>query len=490
MNDLPEGVYTSEPSTGRRQAAVQAVSMGRAYVPTHLDELKRRPQWVAHRAKRPIAPHTGRAASSTDPATWSTYDEATALVNAGRADGIGFVLTDGDPYACIDLDNCRDPESGEINPDARAIVEALNSYSEVSPSGTGLHIWVVATIPGKRNRTEHVEMYATKRYMTVTGRPLPGYDVPIRPAQEGVGILYRHLFSESAQVHDPTRPILALDDQDIIDRLRRDKDGHGIAGPLLDGDSSGYPSPSEARGALAFKCCFYTDDHEQIARILLASRLFKPASSVGERGRKAQHDARAAIRDYRGPRYDPSLSHTTSPTALVAPVNHDSVLLPAEADIDALGAEDLRAMLRAAQSRLVAKDRELQAHREVENALQTVLSCEGIEAGPRLTAAGVLLECASKQARGELPTEIGYHVPASWIARRTGQTPKTVSRHLKKLDACGLIDRRVVRKKERIPERTVDDDGVIHDDMREDNGRQNFIAFPPSVADFAARFAA
>jgi putative DNA primase/helicase len=56
------------------------------------------------------------------------------------ADGIGLVLTEDDPYAAGDLDHCRDPQSGEIQPWAQAIVNRLQSYTEISPSGTGLRI--------------------------------------------------------------------------------------------------------------------------------------------------------------------------------------------------------------------------------------------------------------------------------------------------------------------------------------------------------------
>ena len=126
-------------------------------------ELTERARWVRHEAKRPITVD-GRPASSTNPATWSTYSEA-ARSKAG--DGLGFVLGAG--IACLDLDNCLD---GRGRPDARAraiLARVPGAYVEVSPSGRGLHVW--GTAPEQRGRRyEGYEVYSTGRYITVTGR--------------------------------------------------------------------------------------------------------------------------------------------------------------------------------------------------------------------------------------------------------------------------------------------------------------------------------
>ncbi|MEE8370050.1 MAG: hypothetical protein V3S00_04695, partial [Dehalococcoidia bacterium] len=87
-------------------------------------ELKSRRQWVAWKwqerdgklTKPPVNPHTGGPASTTDGATWGTYDEAIQLAQGKRAAGVGFVFTPEDPYVGVDLDKCRDPETSEIEP--------------------------------------------------------------------------------------------------------------------------------------------------------------------------------------------------------------------------------------------------------------------------------------------------------------------------------------------------------------------------------------
>jgi primase-polymerase (primpol)-like protein len=111
-------------------------------------------------------------ASSTNPATWSSYKDAAAST-AGV--GSGFVLSDTDEIVCLDLDHCLDPLTGRLAPWAAAVLrDAGATYVEVSPSGDGLHIWGRADVrQGRRIRRPDgtaVEIYGTGRYITVTGR--------------------------------------------------------------------------------------------------------------------------------------------------------------------------------------------------------------------------------------------------------------------------------------------------------------------------------
>ena len=79
------------------------------------------------------------------PSTWSDYSTALASVQAGDADGIGYVLTEDDPFAAIDLDHCRDLGTRSIDVWAQNFLDAgRHSYSEVTPSGTGCRIWGLA----------------------------------------------------------------------------------------------------------------------------------------------------------------------------------------------------------------------------------------------------------------------------------------------------------------------------------------------------------
>ncbi len=148
--------------------------------------MKDAPHWVAHRAKRPINPKTGRAASVTDWTTWGTFDEAMARVQAGKVDGVGYAFTSDDGLIFIDLDDAI-AEDGSVAEWARPVVDAAvhaRAFVEVSPSGSGLHI----VVRGKKGFTwankpitnaagEHIgaiEVYDSARYATVTGRLIDG----------------------------------------------------------------------------------------------------------------------------------------------------------------------------------------------------------------------------------------------------------------------------------------------------------------------------
>lgn len=131
-------------------------------------ELRQLPRWIRHSRKVPITV-TGQAASSTNPLTWSDYQTASA---ATAGDGLGFVLN-GDGIVCIDLDHCFD---GRPTAEAQAVIDSLpETYIEVSPSGTGLHIWGYADLEKGRRFSRNglsVEIYPNGRYLTVTGKAL------------------------------------------------------------------------------------------------------------------------------------------------------------------------------------------------------------------------------------------------------------------------------------------------------------------------------
>ena len=155
--------------------------------PKQLEELKDLKQWVAYRLvwnekkgkadKRPINPYDGTGAKANDPATWGTYDEAMnyaerAGLIAGKSGGIGFEFGNG--YCGIDLDNVI-LEDGSLKPFASEIVKVMNSYTEYSPSGKGLHVLCKLSSSmsdfGERHRNDEIglEMYDSGRFFTVTG---------------------------------------------------------------------------------------------------------------------------------------------------------------------------------------------------------------------------------------------------------------------------------------------------------------------------------
>jgi hypothetical protein len=232
-------------------------------IPNELVELQ---QWVAWRAadrpgtnkpaKIPVDPKTGKNADVSNPVTWGTFAEAKARCLQEELYGVGFVLTDEDSLVCVDVDNCRDPRTKELTETARRFLESMNSYAEVSPSGTGVHIWVQGDVP-RNARQGGIEIYKTGRFITVTGRHLNLSSPPTvalgGPALEN---LFRSIASEipsttrNANVATPTRGgITQTQLTRVVTEASKGPDGAKFRN-LWKGDWSGYPSRSEADLAL------------------------------------------------------------------------------------------------------------------------------------------------------------------------------------------------------------------------------------------------
>lgn len=108
----------------------------------------------------------GNAASSTNPSTWTDYESA---ASSSVGVGVGFVLSGDDRIVCVDLDDCLDSR-GRLLAWAKDVVDGLPAtYVEVSPSGRGLHVWGFGDVDRARCTTG-VEVYGSRRYITVTGR--------------------------------------------------------------------------------------------------------------------------------------------------------------------------------------------------------------------------------------------------------------------------------------------------------------------------------
>ena len=113
-------------------------------------------------------------ASSTNPRTWRTLQECVDAIerHPGRYAGVGRVIAKDDPYVGVDLDDVRDPKTGKLSSRAAEIVGRLDSYAEVSPSETGVKLWVRATM-NRAYKKPGVEVYPHSRYFTLTGWVLP-----------------------------------------------------------------------------------------------------------------------------------------------------------------------------------------------------------------------------------------------------------------------------------------------------------------------------
>lgn len=272
--------------------------------------LKDLPQWLVWRreerggkiTKVPYNPATGALASVTNAADWATFEEAVAA--SSKYDGIGFVLTADDPFTGIDLDHCYDPKTGVIEPWALAIVDQLFSYTERSPSGTGLRIFVKGTLIQKGRKKGPIEFYDAKRYLTLTGNHLADTPVTIEDRHTTLQLVHETHFPPAKRDKSgdgPSYPI-ATDDETQLARMFQSTHGEKIQ-KLWNGDwSNDYPSQSEADSALCFHLAYWFGrDPERMDRLFRCSKLMRDKwdSPRGEStyGRECVANARAKTTD-------------------------------------------------------------------------------------------------------------------------------------------------------------------------------------------------
>lgn len=154
---------------------------------------------------------TLRNASSTNPRTWRTLRECGAAMEErpGRYAGVGRVIVADELFVGLDLDDVRDPKTGALTHRAAEIVRLLDSYAEVSPSGTGVKLWVRAEL-FRAYKKPGVEVYPHGRYFTLTGWILPQVLPTVEERQAELGAILQEEFSRSRSRNrgDPTPAVL------------------------------------------------------------------------------------------------------------------------------------------------------------------------------------------------------------------------------------------------------------------------------------------
>jgi putative DNA primase/helicase len=225
----------------------------------------------------------GNKASSSDGNTWADFGSAVEAYNSGSWDGVGFVFARGGGVTGIDLDHCFDAE-GRLEPKAAAIVRALNSYTEYSVSGSGLHIIARASADqgiraSSRSRLDiPVEIYSHGRYFTMTGRAY-GEPASIAYAQNVIDYL-REVISPAAAKGktqcEKGRNCRYLDNGELIKATLSAENG-GKFRRLWDGDTSMYGGDhSRADAALLKMLLFWTkNDMERADCLFRQSGLYR-----------------------------------------------------------------------------------------------------------------------------------------------------------------------------------------------------------------------
>jgi primase-polymerase (primpol)-like protein len=164
-------------------------------------ELKALPQWECWKLiegkKVPINARDGKpypkGIDSEDMATATFAEALSCFTKKPTLAGIGFRFKTTDPYSGFDLDDCRDPATGELQSWANDFVEQFGTYAEVSPSGTGVKLIGIFTLPKAIPKTNNVEGYSDGRYFALTGVPVNGQPRPIKATESQADSWYRQL---------------------------------------------------------------------------------------------------------------------------------------------------------------------------------------------------------------------------------------------------------------------------------------------------------
>jgi len=269
---------------------------------------RREPSKDGTMTKKPLqAAQPARGLSKTTPSQWRPFATAWgAYQSNSNVDGIGFLTGDG--FVAIDIDECADEVTKELNADAAELVRRLNSYAEYSPSGRGVRVFMRGNLPGKNvtSKAAGYEMYADGAYVTVTGAHIAG--TPMEVADDGEMIAELYAKAKQAQADDKARrqaakkakkssspemavvgcdkkavqspgrlpiPSAGRTDDEVLELARRSASGDQFE-QLWSGQWRGdYPTQSEAELALANYLAFFagSGSESQVEQLMRQSKL-------------------------------------------------------------------------------------------------------------------------------------------------------------------------------------------------------------------------
>ncbi len=271
-------------------------------------EMKKLPNWVLWRyeerdGRKTKIPYsvTGARAKSNDPETWAKFGEAARL--ASQYDGVGFMLGMS-PFVGIDLDHCLD--TAEKKARAEQLVRDCNTYAEISPSETGLHIIGKADLE-KGFRSGGIEVYPSGRYFTVTGNSF-GKVLPVGNIQGVVDRLQKSLGRLSTARPSSTGGRPTGDDAaTIIARIRKSKQGSRFAALYDDGDTSAYGGDDSAADmALMNMLPFWTGGDAALMGSIFSSSALGKREKWQRRQDYRERTIQAALNGWSGERYEPN----------------------------------------------------------------------------------------------------------------------------------------------------------------------------------------
>ncbi len=418
------------------------------------EELRARPQWAVHDLiqrphkldKPPIA-----GAKNNDPDTWREYTAALALQRNGKRRAVSFVLSPADPYTCLELDHCRDPETGEIAGWAQRIIERFGpTYVEVSVSGTGLHVWVLGTPPGPDKHPSDTKypdfkggVYSRFKFVVMTGNVL--VDAPIADRQEELSAWYAETFpAPIAQTVTP-RSDTTFEDDVLWERMRTSTHGGDIE-DLRHGNTSRYGGDhSAADQALCNHLAWWTDRKpDQMDRMFRSTGLMRPK---WERQDYRERTIRNAIESCAGG-YDPTQrTAPVAPQPAAQPDDRDALVARLLAE-NAQLQEELRQAQEVAMTATMEKRNAYEWQQKYNACAERNEAMRAVIANPHLDPADKIIGLATLQhmnARETSPKhtdpELGTRINVQVVARLGGMSPDTAGKRVKKLADAGVFKR-------------------------------------------------
>ena len=251
-------------------------------------------QREGRQTKPPINPSSGFKGNVQDPKQWTDFDNAMRIHMGERfhTNGISVVLHPESELVGLDLDHCI--SDGTFTEEATEIINRVSSYSEISPSGKGVRIFLYGKLPEKGRRRGSIECYDAGRHLTVTGNHIPDTPKAINRDQ-GVIDWFHQKFIATEKVEDSSQgevqettdknemvpsetasDVSKLQVNEIIQQIRSSRQKEKFE-RLFDGDIQGYASASEADLALCSILSFWAKKNPGlIDSIFRQTGLFRP----------------------------------------------------------------------------------------------------------------------------------------------------------------------------------------------------------------------
>lgn len=231
--------------------------------------------------KVPYSPNTGKKAATNKPMQWANFKNALAAIQQYNYSGLGFVFTKNDNLVGVDIDHCRNDDTGELSEAATSILERYPTYTEISPSGTGLHLLYKGTMPqgGNKNSKSGVEMYEHGRYFTMSGNCIENMPTDIAEDKGALDWIHKSFISTKGKPKNnrsKNRTPVTLSDEQIIAKAGASSYGDEFKRLWSGNWQDDFSSQSEADLSLCSKLAFWSGNNkEQIDRLFRISGLFR-----------------------------------------------------------------------------------------------------------------------------------------------------------------------------------------------------------------------